>query len=60
MNEVKEGARLKSTPLKFVTSVKVTGDCAWGEGGGGFFVGTSELYDLPVRCGVAVGVGVGR
>ncbi len=59
MKEVKEGARLKLTPVKLVMSVKVTGDCAWGEGGGGFFVEASEAYDFPVRCGVGVGLGVG-
>ena len=44
-------------PARFVISVNVTGDFACGDGGGGFVVGVSELYDLPVRCGVGVGLG---
>lgn len=42
-----------------VISLKVTGDCACGRGGGGALVGSSLLYDLPVRAGAGVGVGVG-
>jgi hypothetical protein len=41
--EVKDGARLKTTPDRLVTSVKVTGDWTCGAGGGGFFVVVSEL-----------------
>jgi hypothetical protein len=41
--EVKDGACLKLRPLELVVSVKVTGDCACGAGGGGFVVGSSEL-----------------
>ena len=42
--------------LELVMSVNVTGDCACGTDGAGLFVGTAELYDLPVRAGVGEGV----
>ncbi|MDQ1639191.1 MAG: hypothetical protein QOF62_2530 [Pyrinomonadaceae bacterium] len=41
--DVNPGARLNPMPVKLVMSVKVTGDCAWGAGDGGFLIDASEL-----------------
>jgi hypothetical protein len=56
-NEVNDGTRWKLMFDSLEMSLKVTGDCACGAGGGGFLVDVSVLYDRPVRCGVGVGVG---
>ena len=38
-------------------SVKVTGDCACGDDGGGSFADPDEPYDLPVRAGAGEAAG---
>src|SRR5580765_7218534 len=55
---VAEEECLKRIPVAAVTSVKVTGDVAWGPAGGGVLGKAGALYDRPVRSGVAVGDGV--